>query len=221
MLPKVILHTGISVDGRIDWGIGEEGPYYMLVEKFGADADLSGSNTILKANMPEDPQSAYPDLYAAYAGRPGRPLLAIIDSRGRIKNWHAIKRQPFWQKFVALCSRSTPQSHLAYLRDEGVQTIITGDDQVDLRRALEQLNECYGIKVVRVDSGGILNGALLRAGLVSEVSVLIYPGLVGGKSPQTMYVADDLAGQEGVIRVKLAHVETIEEQYVWLRYTVC
>ena len=33
--------------------------------------------------------------------------------------------------------------------------------------------------VVRVDSGGALNGALLRAGLVDEISLLVHPVLVG------------------------------------------
>lgn len=219
-LPKIILHTGVSVDGRIDWGIGEEGPYYMLVGKFGADADLSGSSTILKAPWAEDPQSAFPELYAAYAGKPGRPLLAVVDSRGQVKNWRVIKRQPFWRDFVALCSQSTPQEHLDYLREEGIQTIVAGEAQVDLRRALEELNGHFGVRVVRVDSGGILNGVLLRAGLVSEVSLVIYPGLVGGKSPSSMFVADDLTGPEGVIHARLAHVETIDEKYVWLRYTL-
>jgi 2,5-diamino-6-(ribosylamino)-4(3H)-pyrimidinone 5'-phosphate reductase len=220
LLPKIILHTVVSIDGRIDWGIGEEGPYYALVGKFGADADLSGSNTILKAAWAEDPQSAFPELYAAWAGKPDRPLLAVVDSQGRVKNWRVIKRQPFWRGFVALCSRSTPQAHLETLREEGVQTITAGEAQVDLRRALEELNERCNVKVVRVDSGGILNGVLLRAGLVSEVSLVVYPGLVGGRSPSSMFVADDLTGPEGVVRAKLAHVEAIDGKYVWMRYTL-
>ncbi len=219
MLPSVILHMGVSVDGRIDWGIGDPGPYYAIAVQMGADADLSGSNTILKASFPEDPRSAMPELYDAFIDRPGRPLLAVVDSRGQIKNWAVIKRQPFWSGFVALCSHATPESHLAYLRQESIETILAGEDRVDLRRALETLNERCAVKVVRVDSGGILNGALLRAGLVSEVSVVVYPCLVGGTSPSSMFVAEDLAGPEGVIRVKLTHVEQMDE-YVWLKYAV-
>ncbi len=220
MLPSVILHMGVSVDGRIDWGTGEEGPYYAIATQFGQDLDLSGSNTILKATWSEDPGHDYPDLYNAFIDKPGRPLLAVVDSRGQIKNWGVVRRQPFWCGFVALCSHATPQNHLEYLRQEGVETVIAGDDRVDLRQALEALNERLGVKVVRVDSGGILNGVLLRAGLVSEVSVIVYPCLVGGTSPASMFVAQDLTGPEGVIRVKLTHVEQIDEQYVWLRYSV-
>jgi len=220
MLPSVILHTGVSVDGRIDWGIGEAGPYYAIATQLGEDADLSGSNTILKAPFPEDPRSAMPELYDAFIDKPGRPLLVVVDSRGQIKNWGLIKRQPFWRGFVALCSHATPESHLEYLHQEGIETIVAGDDRVDLRAALEALNERCGVKVVRVDSGGVLNGALLRAGLVSEVSLVVYPCLVGGTSPSSMFVAEDLAGPEGVLRVRLTHMEQFDEKYVWLRYAV-
>ncbi len=220
MLPAVILHMGVSVDGRIDWGTGDAGPYYAIAIQLGQDVDLSGSTTALKASWPEDPRRAMPELYDAFINKPGRPLLAVVDSRGQIKNWGLIKRQPFWGGFVALCSHATPHNHLEYLRQEGIETIVAGIDRVDLRAALEALNERCGVKVVRVDSGGILNGALLRRGLVSEVSVLLYPCLVGGTSPASMFVAEDLSGPEGVIRLKLTHVEQMDENYVWLRYAV-
>jgi 2,5-diamino-6-(ribosylamino)-4(3H)-pyrimidinone 5'-phosphate reductase len=73
---------------------------------------------------------------------------------------------------------------------------------------------------VRVDSGGILNGVLLRAGLVDEVSLILNPCLVGGTSPKSLYVAPDLTSPEGVIPVKLTHVEQVEGDFVWLRYEV-
>ncbi|MGV2831754.1 dihydrofolate reductase family protein [Myxosarcina sp. GI1(2024)] len=41
--------------------------------------------------------------------------------------------------------------------------------------------------VVRVDSGGTLNGVLLRAGVVDELHLLMHPTLVGGTSQQTFF----------------------------------
>jgi 2,5-diamino-6-(ribosylamino)-4(3H)-pyrimidinone 5'-phosphate reductase len=121
---------------------------------------------------------------------------------------------------VALCSRSTPKEHLQYLDSIPVDYVISGDDRVDLRGALQELNRQYGVKVIRVDSGGTLNGVLLRAGLVDEVSVLIHPSLVGGSTPRTLFRATDLASPEGVIRLKLSHCEQLSGDVVWLRYAV-
>ncbi len=220
MQPYVILHVGMSLDGRIDWGLGADNPYYELIEQFEADTDISGSNTILRATFPDDPREGMDQLYEEWINKPHRPMFAIVDSKGRIKNWENIKKQPFWKSHVSLCSEATPQSHLEYLNEAGIPCIIAGKQNVDLRSALEELNLQYGTQRVRVDSGGTLNGVLLREGLVSEVSVIISPALVGGVSPRTMYVAPDLETEEGVIGLTLSHVETIRDGYVWLRYQV-
>jgi 2,5-diamino-6-(ribosylamino)-4(3H)-pyrimidinone 5'-phosphate reductase len=219
-LPKVILHMGLSVDGRDDWGAVSGSPYYELVARFQANVDLSGSKTIATAFLPENPQEAFADIYDLWANMPARPKLAVVDSKGRIDNYHLIKKQPWWEDVIALCSATTPKDHLKYLEEQGVEYILAGEEQVDLAAALQTLHERYGVKVVRVDSGGILNGVLLRAGLVDEVSVVISPELVGGTSARSLFVAPDLTSSEGVIPLRLTHVEEFKGGFVWLRYEV-
>jgi 2,5-diamino-6-(ribosylamino)-4(3H)-pyrimidinone 5'-phosphate reductase len=128
---------------------------------------------------------------------------------------------------VALCSESTPQEYLHYLKERHIDVIIAGQDHVDLRAALEELNTRFGVKVVRVDAGGTLNGQLLRKGLVNEVSLLIYPSLVGGerqsnifRAPDLPAIADPLTGSEGIIALKLMHMERLKGDIIWLRYEV-
>ena len=219
MLPRVILFSGVSVDGRMDGFTGDIGLYYELAARWNADAMLSGSNTIVTATPAEMPEEEPVELPAKNPDDP-RPLLVVVDSRGRGRHWNYWRQQPFWRDVVVLCSRSTPQTYLEYLRERHVEFIVTGDTQVDLRVALEELNARYGIKTVRVDSGGILNGVLLRSGLVDEVSVLVSPSLAGGTTPRSMFVAPDLTSPEGVIPLKLTHVETVKNDAVWLRYEV-
>ncbi len=223
MLPRVIMHIGVSLDGRIDWGCGDIGLYYELAGHWSADAMLSGSNTMLAAyrmngGNPEEDEG----LLEAPKKVPGdtRQLLVVVDSRGRIRQWNFWRRQPYWRDVMALCSRSTPQPALDYLRDKRVEFIVAGEDRVDLRAALEELNARCGVKVIRVDSGGILNGVLLRAGLVDEVSVIVDPCLAGGTTPRSMFVAPDLTSADGIIPLKLLHVEAIRGDTVWLRYEV-
>ena len=52
------------------------------------------------------------------------------------------------------------------------------------------------------------------------MSVLIHPSLVGGTSPRSMYRAPDLDGPDGVIPLKLTHLEEVEDGVAWLRYDV-
>lgn len=219
MLPKVIMHIGVSLDGRIDWGVAE-GPYYDVVSALKADVDLSGSGTMAAATWPEDPRSAFPEAYEQWSNSPSRALLAVVDSRGRLRDWAAIQKQPWWRGHVVLCSQATPESYLSYLRDLNVDYVLAGREQVDLRQALTELKARYGARVVRTDCGGTLHGVLLRAGLVDEVSVLICPTLVGGTTPRTMFTASDLTSEAGVIPLQLTQVERLKDKYVWLRYQV-
>ncbi len=120
---------------------------------------------------------------------------------------------------IVLCSKTTPQDYLDYLERIHVQHLILGEEHVDLRAALETLSKRYGVRAVRVDSGGILNGVLLREGLVDgERADPPLPG--GGMSPSSLFKAPDLTSPEGIIPLKLTHVETVGEGVLWLRYEV-
>lgn len=219
MLPRVVLHNAVSVDGRIDGFQADLGLYYGLVGAWREDATLVGSETLLAVPEAEPDGEAAPERPAADPADT-RPLMVVPDSRGRIRCWDWLLRQPYWRDVVVLCSRSTPGGYLSHLESRGIERIVAGDRQVELRAALEELCARFGVKTVRVDSGGTLNGALLRERLVDEVSLLISPALVGGLSPRSIFRAPDLESPEGAIAVRLAHLERLDGDHVWLRYEV-
>ena len=146
--------------------------------------------------------------------------MVIVDSRGRIRPWGLLRNQPYWRDAIALVSLATPEEYLAYLQSEGVEFIQTGGDYVDLQAALEALYSRYGIRTVRVDSGGTLNGVLLREGLVDEISLLIDPSLVGGTSPRSFFVAPDLRSSGNLIDLQLTNVEQLRDGTVWILYDI-
>jgi 2,5-diamino-6-(ribosylamino)-4(3H)-pyrimidinone 5'-phosphate reductase len=211
------LHNGASVDGRVDGFLGDIGLFYQVASAFGAGAMLAGSDTLLAAYASAPPDGETATEPAPSDGEPGG-LLAVPDSRGRIGNWPQIRREPWWRDVVVLCARATPRAYVAGLEEIGLDYIVAGEARVDLRAALEALHARYGVEVVQVDSGGTLNGALLRAGLVDEVSLLISPTLAGGTSPNSIYRAPDLDGPEGILPLRLRHLERLAGDVVWLRY---
>ncbi len=218
MLPRVIMHNMVSVDGRTVGFDADIGLYYELASCWEVDAHLTGADTLLLADDgatdadDADPPSAEPDV------ADGRPLLVVTDSRGRLRNLRALRAMPFWRGLVVLCSRSTPQPALERLSAAGIDTIVAGDGPVDLRAALEQLRDRYGVKTVLLDSGGTLNGAMLRAGLVHEVSVLVCPCLVGGATTGSIFRSADAVTPP--IPLRLVQVEQVRSDTVWLRYEV-
>jgi 2,5-diamino-6-(ribosylamino)-4(3H)-pyrimidinone 5'-phosphate reductase len=220
LLPRVILHNAISVDGRIDWFSADIELFYELVSGWKEDATLAGSETLLKA-YEDSAEPVEPESVEVIPEKDeSKPLLIVPDSKGRIRNWYQLKRELYWRDAIAFVSNSTPQEYLDYLKNEEVEYITAGDEHVDFRSALEQLNEKYGVELIRVDSGGTLNGVLLREGLVDEVSVLIHPALVGGLKPQSMFRAPDLTSAGGVIPLKMINIQKAKNDIIWLMYEV-
>ncbi len=220
MLPRVVMHNLMSLDGRLDFVPADVGLYYELAARWKVNAILSGSGTVLAAA--DQIASSAKDSEASRSKDPRdrRPLLVVPDSRGRVRDWKPWLDQPYWRDVVVLCSDSTPGPYLRRLEKDSIDTIVAGKGHVDMRGALEELNSKYAVRNVRLDSGGTLNGVLLRAGLVDEVSVLVHPALVGGTSPSSVFTAPDLSSASGVVDLKIKHVEKLRSGYVWLRYTV-
>ena len=216
MRPRVILHNEVSLDGLDP----DMGLFYGLASRLQADAILAGCDTLLAAfpGGPDDGRAPAGDEHRPLQFR--RPLLAVVDSRGRIDRWGRIRSEPWWGDVVVLCSRSTPPAYLEGLERCGIPSIIVGEERVDLRAALERLSESRGVRSLRVESGGTLNGALLRQGLVDEVSVLVEARLVGGTSPSSLYRASDVASSEEAVRLRLRQAERVARDSLWLRYDV-
>jgi len=224
MLPKVILHIAMSLDGRITNFPADLELYYTLAARWNPDAILFGSETVLAA-VRDNPSLEVPSEHVEMFTPPEdavtdpRPLLVIADSQGRVRCWDAIRTWPYMRGLLALCSSSTPQEYLSYLAEKKVGTIIAGDDRIDMRSALEALNAQYGVKVVRVDSGGTLNSVLLNYGLADEVSVLIHPFLAGGKPGPTIFDPLKAGISDLSIPLKLSFYEVLEHGIIWARYT--
>jgi 2,5-diamino-6-(ribosylamino)-4(3H)-pyrimidinone 5'-phosphate reductase len=206
----------------MDWFNGDLGLYYALAGQLGAEAILAGSQTMLVGldAAIEDMASIEISESLHEEVEDERGLLVVVDSQGQLGKLHHLKITPYWRDTIVLCSMATPAEYLNYLKQHRFDFIQVGKHKVDLRAALTKLRGDYGIQVIRVDSGGILNGVLLREGLVDEVSLLITPTLVGGETPRSFFVAPDLVSAESVISLKLIHVGEVGGENVWLRYEV-
>ena len=225
MLPKVILHTATSLDGRITNFPADLELYYGLAAQWNPDAILFGSSTVLAAVRDNPLLEVPPEHEEMFTPAEGavtdpRPLLVIADSRGRVRCWDAIRKWPYMRDLLALCSSSTPPEYLDFLTGHRIGMVIAGTDRIDMRAALEVLNRDHGVKVLRVDSGGTLNSVLLHAGLVSEVSVLIHPFIAGGKADPTMSDPLNAGIPELQIPLRLQSAEVVGDGIVWARYSI-
>lgn len=221
--PYVICYLAVSVDGRLDGIEVDLERYYAIAARFEADAILSGSETAIAAiEKYAGVENSFDDGPAPQHAPDGdpRPLIAIVDGRGRVRRWSVFQQAPYWGRWVALLAGSVPEAHREYLSSRHVDALVIGGERVDLALGLERLYRDYGVRRVRVDSGGRLNGALLRADLVDEVHLLVCPWLAGGMSPRSSFVADDLAPDAPGTRLESIGVESFADGAVLLSYRV-
>lgn len=102
--------------------------------------------------------------------------LAVTDSRGLVEWTHQRKGRT---QLVVLISESTPTDYVRALDDREISYLTVGKSRVDLRGAVRELATLTGTTTVIGSGGGHLNGALCKAGLVSELHLITFPSLVG------------------------------------------
>ncbi|MDD1710539.1 MAG: RibD family protein [Methanoregulaceae archaeon] len=224
MIPRVILHVATSLDGRITNFPANLDLYYALAATWKPDAVLFGSETVLAA-VRENPSLEVPPEHGELFTPPEdaedtRPLLVIADSRGKVRCWDAIRTWPYMRDVLAFCSTATPKEYRGYLAERRINTIIAGSDRIDMREALTELNRRYGVKTVRVDSGGTLNSVLLKAGVVDEVSVLIHPFLAGGRADPTMFDPKKAGFPDLQVPLYSIQSEIVGDGLIWARYSI-
>jgi len=104
------------------------------------------------------------------------------------------------------------------LRRKRIPYLTAGSNRVELDSALKKLRSKLEVSRIASLGGGRLNGALLRAGLVDEVSVVLIPMIVGGEETPTSFDAPELKLKQTPALLRLVKSEAQEDGTIWLRY---
>jgi 2,5-diamino-6-(ribosylamino)-4(3H)-pyrimidinone 5'-phosphate reductase len=217
MMPKVIIHNSISIDGSLSSFEPNMELHYKLAGMYKPDIHLIGSNTITAGiELYED---GVPLEQSTDFEKPKRnkqlPAWVLIDSKGRLEGLlHTCRRFELCRDVIVLVSKTTPPRYLRYLDKRQYHHHCVGRDAVDLQQALILLSKEYHVKTILTDTGRILGNLLLNQGLVDEISLLVHPVIVGKKS-YNMFC--DI---ERNLEVTLVKCERLEKQYIWLVYKV-
>jgi len=220
MLPRLIIHNSISIDGSTTGFEANIIIHYKILSSYQPDAMIVGSNTAKTGTqffcdiIPPEEKSDFckpeiqPDDSRAY--------WLIADSRGALEGLlHVFRRSEYCKDVIVLVSERTPDPYINYLKERNYDFIRAGADRVDIRQALEIANEKYGFKLVISDSGGMLNSILLEHGLAEEISLVLNPEITG-KSGTNLFRNLEKSG----IHLELVRDEIVEKKYVHLVYRV-
>jgi len=225
--PRVICHMMTSIDGRIvtdGWPMSPEGrkQYELLHATYEPDGWLCGRVTMeLHFASGVRPDA---DVVREYHGPPREDFVApgehdsyafALDSHGRLV-WESGEIEG--DHVVAILTTRVSDEYLATLRARGVSYLLAGSPDLDLPLALDKIGERFGVRTLMLEGGGGINGSMLRAGLVDEVSVLVAPVVDGRVGTAALF---DVEGANvAPRRLKLQSVEQRADDVLWLRYKV-
>ena len=224
--PRVICHMAASIDGRIvvdGWPdtAAVRRQYETVHDSYGADAWMCGRITMEPFAGAVRSEA---EVKREYVGLPredhiaagGHDSFAVaIDPSGRLA-WR--KNDIEGDHVVAVLSERVSDDYLAFLRERGVSYILAGGRDVDLASALEKLGTSFGIRTLMLEGGGHINGGMLAAGLIDELSVLVSAVADGRTGTPALFDID--ADHVTPRRLTLEAVEQRPDNILWLRYRV-
>lgn len=225
MKPYVICHTFASIDGRIKqtiWGYKDHHKYFEEpAAKIKADAWLVGRVTMQEfSSKKKHDLSKYKgtvprtDFVANYKAK---TFAVAIDPSGKCV-WDT--NMVSTEHVIEVLTESVPDSYLLHLRSKNVSYVFGGKKNLDLAKVLEKLNKLFGIKIVRIDGGGHVNGSFLKAGLIDELSVVLAPLADGTIGSLSMFDVEEGYGKRLATHFTLKSVKNIYENFLWIRYLV-
>lgn len=239
--PRIVCHMVSAIDGRLitnRWTQAAEDDdanlilsvYDEAAAEIGGDGWLVGRKT-MQSVLPQIDARAVPRGEAGDAPparsrrshvgrREGRGLAIAVDPKGRlaysgpaIGDDHA----------VAILAEQVSDAYLAQLRERGVSYVFAGADGADLHAALAALKADFQVSSLMLQGGGIINGAFLRADLIDEISLLVFPGIDGLSGIPSIFECQDAAPDFLPARgrkLRLLSCEVRRAGVVWLRYAV-
>lgn len=184
--PFVLLKAAASLDGKIAtyrgesrWLSSEASRRRVHALRNEVDAVMVGAETVVR----DDPELTV----RLIEGDVRHPLRVVVDSALRIPpTSRVLAERPEAQTLVATTNKA-PLERREVVEGLGSEVLVLPErnGRVDLAALMEKLAEREVVSLL-LEGGGELNAAMLEAGLVDKVLVVVTPRLIGGREAPTV-----------------------------------
>jgi riboflavin biosynthesis pyrimidine reductase len=163
-------------------------------------------------------KSSKPIKREAFIGNKETTSFAVaVDAHGKL-GWN--ENEIDGDHVIEILSESVPDEYLRHLQSKKVSYIFAGKKNLNFSVALSQLHDLFKIRTLMLEGGGNINGSLLNAGLIDEISLLVLPLADGTANSPTTFEVGDYLPKKPAQRLKLFDIKKLEDDVIWLRYKV-
>jgi riboflavin biosynthesis pyrimidine reductase len=229
MRPYVICHMITSLDGGLHpsrWTKSPDGEratwsetYEAIHKTFAAEAWMVGRVTMAEISKaaPHPPAEAVDVARPLHvADRNAASYAIALDPHGKV---HFNSGDLDGDHVVVLLGKDVSDEHLAELKNDGASYILSSTSDMDLPGMLETLGREFGIRRLLLEGGAGVNGSLLAAGLVDELSFLVAPALDARKGADRVVEFGE-AGLAHACTLSLLGCENVGHGLLHVRYAV-
>ena len=228
MKPYVICHMCTSIDGRIlgsRWSglpakIQSGKLFETTAASFGIGAWLVGTTTMKEfadGNFQLKPAKETLARVDHFADPKAKRFAIGADAKGvlRYKRNHVEG-----DHVVLLVSERVSNDYLAHLRSAGVSYLFCGRDHVNVGTALRKIGKVLGVRKLLLEGGGTFNGAVLKAGLIDEISQVIVPVIDGGAGVTGLCDIPGKTPKTAAATLRVINHKKLPGGVNWFRYRV-
>lgn len=144
-----------------------------------------------------------------------------VDPRG-VLGWqeNTVTYETTTAQVIEVLTGQASNAYKAFLRQKGISYLLAGEDKLDYALLLEKLKGLFGIQVLMLGGGGVLNWSFLQAGLCDEVSIVVAPAADGNPTTRSLFLAKEGLSTDKAISFTLLGAQAAEGNALWLRYRV-
>ncbi len=222
--PYVLLNVAATADGKIDTferrgaAISSARDKQRVDElRAACDAIMVGGRTLHDEDPRLTVKSEALRRERAVRGLPPNPAKVAVATRLQLKPDSRFLTEGA-SRIMLFTSTQTDAEQLTWLRSVGAELHVLGIERPDLAEVLHILKD-EGIERLMVEGGATLNSAMLRMGLVDELTVYVAPMIFGGESAPTLAGGLGMTREQAIL-LKLVSAEPWEDGSVLLHYRV-
>ena len=137
-----------------------------------------------------------------------------FDPKGKLgwKNSKIIDEDPGYgdAQIIEVLTEQADGRYLAYLQSMKIPYIFAGENEIDVKIALEKLKSLMGINSILLEGGSIVNGYFQRADVIDELSLVVAP-IVADTEDKPLFMDSTLS------EFKLKEIKQCDD-VVWMNY---
>lgn len=118
---------------------------------------------------------------------------------------------------IEVLTESVSDEYIAYLRELDISYVFAGKEKLNCALALHKLGALFPIRKLMLAGGGVMNGSMLREGLVDELSVVLLPTIEGDRRAAALAEYTGKSAPQTPAAFSLISAEPMGDA-LWLRY---